>query len=124
LSLHRLRITHRSREFRLIAVKNKEMELFDVLETTLGHFQTLYAEIGYSEEDQKRKVESFVASISTLCTNQIDDLQEEKIKLASEVKHSLEQIKRLAMQLDDGEVEMVRTEISTICPQLLTVRSY
>jgi hypothetical protein len=89
------------------------MEIFDVIEGALKDFQQMWADIGYTEEDQIKEVNEFVGSITKLCTNKVESLKEEKAQMMLDVTHSIDQIKKLAKQLDDGEVELVLALLST-----------
>jgi len=84
------------------------MDVFDVLGSTLAQFQTLWSEIGFSEEDQKQDVEAFQGSISNLCDKKVQDLQDEKSKLENEVAEGINEIKKYAAQLGEADVQLVR----------------
>ncbi|ELR21805.1 Microtubule associated protein (MAP65/ASE1 family) [Acanthamoeba castellanii str. Neff] len=92
------------------------MEIFDVIEGALKDFQQMWADIGYTEEDQIKEVNGFVGSITKLCTNKVESLKEEKAQMMLDVTHSIDQIKKLAKQLDDGEVELTIWEDLGISP--------
>jgi uncharacterized protein (UPF0305 family) len=99
------------------------MELYDVIEGALKDFQSMWADIGYSEEDQERAVKDFIGSITHVCTTKVEQLREEKVQMTHDVALSIEQIKKLAAQLDDGEVELVRRRDTSIHPSICKPKS-
>jgi hypothetical protein len=83
------------------------MDVIEVIDGAFKDFQQMWADIGYTEEDQIKEVNEFVGSITKLCTDKVERLKEEKEQMMLDVTHSIDQIKKLAKQLDDGEVEIV-----------------
>ena len=90
-----------------------KMDVIEVIDGAFKDFQQMWADIGYTEEDQIKEVNEFVGSITKLCTDKVERLKEEKEQMMLDVTHSIDQIKKLAKQLDDGEVEIVLPLLST-----------
>ena len=90
-----------------VRIPKPKMDVIEVIDGAFKDFQQMWADIGYTEEDQIKEVNEFVGSITKLCTDKVERLKEEKEQMMLDVTHSIDQIKKLAKQLDDGEVEIV-----------------
>lgn len=83
------------------------MEIYDLLEQTLAEVQKGWDEVGYSGEERKKSAAAFADSIKQVCDGMLTHLNEEKKGLEAEEEHTLGLIKRLALQLGDGDVHLV-----------------
>ncbi len=98
-----------------MASNEGECDVFDLLENTLEQLQTGWDTIGFTREERKKNIDSFCAGIAEFCRQFLasQNLEEENLKTA--LSEGIEEIRKLAAQLGDGEVKMVRCSNSILC---------